>query len=438
MLLLGLDVGSSSVKAGLLRNGWLVGDLVRAAYPTRHQAEKVEVDPHNIFAAVIDAIRQLPAQKKIDAVAFSVMSPAFVLMDRRGKPLTPIITHQDRRALKQAHQIESRVGEKRHLALAGNRPFPGSISSTTFLWFKQNAPAVVKKADLLAHLNTYLLRQFTGARAIDPANASFTGLYNTVTQTGWCEELIKAVGVSPHILPDIHDAATIAGTLTAASAAALGLRQGIPLYTGLIDTSSAMLLIHPKPGQMLNNNGSTDVLALCTDRPKPHPDLLTRALGSGKLWLSVATMAAAGSALNWARDQFFSDLNPKAFDRLLKKLVTQTPSDPAHGVRFDNYLAGQRAGMEQKKAAYANLTLSTTRQDMLAALIESLARDSAARLPLLCAGQKNVDRHVTLTGGLGGALHSLLHRDWPGKWTFHTEDEAALRGLWQLVERSTP
>jgi sugar (pentulose or hexulose) kinase len=199
-----------------------------------------------------------------------------------------------------------------------------------------------------------------------------------------------------------------------------------------------MLLVHPQPGQMLNNNGSTDVLALCTDRPKPHPDLLTRALGSGKLWLSVATMAAAGSALNWARDQFFSEFSPADFTKLLKKLTTRAKSDPAHGVHFDNYLAGVRAGMEQKTAAYTHLTLSTTREDMLAALLESLARESAARLPLLCAGQKKIDRHVTLTGGLGTVLHSLLHRDWPGQWTFHTEDEAALRGLWQLVERSKP
>jgi xylulokinase len=435
MLLLGLDVGSSSVKAGLLRGGRLIGNLVRASYPTHHQAQRVEVDPTNIIAAVKSAIAGLPAPKKIDAVAFSVMSPAFVLMDRRGKHLTPIITHQDRRAQDQAREIEKRVGFKRHLAIAGNRPFPGSITSTTLLWFKQNAPAVVKKTDLLGHLNTYLLRQFAGARAIDPANASFTGLYQTVTQKGWSDELIKAIGIRPSILPEIHDAADVAGTLTETAAASLGLRAGIPLYTGIIDTSSAVLLTHPRPGMLLNSSGSTDVLTLCTDKPRPHPDLLTRAMGSGKLWLSVATMAAAGSALNWARDQFFGDLDNNAFDRLLKKLITNTKTDPARGVVFDNYLAGVRAGMDQKTAAYTNLTLSTTREDMLAALIQSLAKASAARLPLLCAGQGKINRHVTLTGGLGSVLHNVLHRDWPGKWTFHTEPEAALRGLWELADR---
>jgi glycerol kinase len=40
----------------------------------------------------------------------------------------------------------------------------------------------MKKADLCGHLNTFLHRQITGARIIDPSNASFTGFYETLTQ----------------------------------------------------------------------------------------------------------------------------------------------------------------------------------------------------------------------------------------------------------------
>ncbi len=62
-----------------------------------------------------------------------------------------------------------------------------------------------------------------------------------------------------------------------------------------------MLLAGARKGQLLNVSGSTDVLALCMDKAKPHERLITRALGVGQKWLSVATLAAAGAALDWAR-----------------------------------------------------------------------------------------------------------------------------------------
>jgi sugar (pentulose or hexulose) kinase len=71
------------------------------------------------------------AAKRTDIIGLSVMSPAWVAMDRAGNPVTPIVTHQDRRSIEIAREIERRVGKTHHLRIAGNRPFPGSISSTT-------------------------------------------------------------------------------------------------------------------------------------------------------------------------------------------------------------------------------------------------------------------------------------------------------------------
>ena len=70
-------------------------------------------------------------------------------MDMAGKALTPIITHQDRRSVEIARDIEQRLGKRRHLQLTGNRPFPGGISSTTWAWFLQHQPQVLRKADLV-------------------------------------------------------------------------------------------------------------------------------------------------------------------------------------------------------------------------------------------------------------------------------------------------
>ncbi|CAA9405039.1 MAG: hypothetical protein AVDCRST_MAG64-1932, partial [uncultured Phycisphaerae bacterium] len=173
MTLLGLDVGSSSVIAGILNGTKVLKESTRAFYKSRHDGPKVDVDGDAILRAVREAITSLgPAARKVDAIALAVMSPAWVAMDGKGKALTPLVTHQDRRSVEAALELERRVGKEHHLALVGCRPFPGGISSTTWAWYLRHEPGRLKRADLVGHLNTFLHRRMTGARVTDPSNAS--------------------------------------------------------------------------------------------------------------------------------------------------------------------------------------------------------------------------------------------------------------------------
>ena len=439
MQLLALDIGSSSVKGAVIRGRARPGRIVRAAYPTRHEGPRVEVEATALLKAVAGAIAQLgKAARQVDAVAFSVMSPAWVAMDSSGKPLTPIVTHQDRRSIEVALDLERRIGKDRYLQLAGNRPVPGGISVTTWAWYLQNEPRALRKADLVGHLNTFLHRQFTGARVIDPSNASFTGLYRTTDQGGWSAELCEAVGVPARLLPEVIEANVIGGTVTREGASRFGLTAGTPVLAGIVDTSSVMLLSGAAVGQLTNNSGSTDVLGLCTDRAFPHERLLTRALGVGKRWMSVATLAAAGSALEWMGAQFFRDLPRPKFWKLVATLARRAKTGrggrvpPTSTVRFEPYLAGERTSVEQRWGTFTGLTLATTREQMLAALIEALAEASAARIDLFRQLGVGMRRRVMLTGGAQGELADLLHREWKGRWTFYVEQEATLRGLASL------
>jgi xylulokinase len=363
----------------------------------------------------------------------SVMAPSWLAMDHSGKPITPVVTHQDRRSVEQSKQLIARLGKSKLLKLSGNLPFPGGISSTTWLWFQQNAKSLMKKADLVGNLQTYLHHEMNGARAMDPSNASFTGLYETLTQRGFNDELCAAVGATEHQLPQLIEAEGVVGMVTRSAGERFGLTHGTPMLMGCMDTSAAMIYCKPRAGQLLDVCGSTDVLALCTDKPKPHERLLTRALGMGDWWLSVSTLAAAGSALSWAKDQLYADMPIKKFFDCVKVLAADSANE-AGGVTFDLYLAGDRTSIDQSRAAFHGLSLSTTRRQMLAAIIESLARASASRLELLATNPVKIRRNVTLSGGTTAGLSDLLHRDWPGKWKFQLESEATLKGLASLAE----
>jgi xylulokinase len=432
--ILGIDIGSSSVIAGILRGERVLAEAPRAFFKSRCDGPKVEVEPAELLRALRTAVAGLGGRaREVDAIHLAVMCPAWVALDRAGEALTPIVTHQDRRSVAEALELEARMGADRHLGLCGCRPFPGGISSTTWAWYRRHEPQRLRRADLVGHLNTFLHRRLTGARVTDQSNASFTGLFETLTLRGWSPELCANLGVPASLLPEVRDADRVGGRITPAAARAFGLRAGTPMIVGLMDGSAGMLLAGAKVGQLFNVTGSTDVLALCTDRPKPHPRLLTRALGVQGKWLQVSTLAAVASAIYWVRDQMCPGMPIGEFQAGFRRLARRGPR-AAGSVRFEPYMAGERTSIEQRQGAFTGLTLASTREQMLSAVVESLVAASAARLPLLAASGTKLLRTVAVSGG-ADRLDAILRRDWPGRWTFRPVTDATMRGLATLTAR---
>ena len=434
MRVLALDIGSSSVKAAILHGPGLPKDVARETYKTRYDGNQVDVRPEEILRAIRGAIVKLGAGvRRVDLIVSTGMSPSWLALDAKGRPLTPIVTHQDRRSFEQAERIEKKIGRAKHLHIAGNRPVPGGISSTTCAWFMEHQPASKKRVALVGHLNTWLANLLCGVRAMDPSNASFTGLFNTTKLDGWNDELIAAGRAKKSWLPEVIDANVIAGHVTSAGARRLGLQQGTPMLAGIIDGSCPMLLAGATAGRVVHVVGSTDVLAVCCDEAKPFEGLLTRALGVGNCWVSVGTIAAAGSALDWARQTFFADVSVPAFRKLVAKLARKPV---ASGVTFDSRIAGSRTNLSAVSGSLCGLTLGTKREMILCALLDSLAHQSAERLTLFDRAGIHYRHKLFTTGGGAHELSKVLCRDWPGRWTTRTAGEATARGLWFLAQNA--
>ncbi len=432
---LGIDIGSSSVKAAILNGDRIVGQHAYVPFATQRLADWAEVRPATVLSVIAKAIAALgPAAKSVDWINFATMSPAWVAMDADGRALTPIVTHQDRRSLEQAHELRRRVGAEQFLSIAGNEPFPGGISATTWLWFKQNHPDLLAGVDLVGHLTTFLIRQLTGRRAIDPSNASFTGLYETTRLGGWSQSLCDAAEVPRSVLPDLLDADQIAGVVTPAGARRFHLRAGTPVLCGLVDTSAAFFLTELAPGQLLNVCGSTDVLAMLTDKPEPRPDLLTRGLGVGRRWLAVSTLAASGSSIAWVQSRFFSEMPDADFVAKVRKLAEGKVLPPT-SVTFQPYLAGDRMSLEQRQGELGNLTLATTRDDILFAVAKTLAAASARRLGTLSRLGIPFGQKILVSGGERESMDTLLRLDWPKHWRYRPEPDATVRGLGRIQPR---
>ncbi len=123
--LLGFDIGSSSVKSALLRDGKIVGKVMRAGFETRYNGPCVEVDARQITRAIAQVVRQVGAGvRKVDEIVLAVMAPSWVAMDKVGRAITPVVTHQDRRSVEEARALEERVGKQRYLRWPEPGRFP--------------------------------------------------------------------------------------------------------------------------------------------------------------------------------------------------------------------------------------------------------------------------------------------------------------------------
>jgi xylulokinase len=439
MRVLALDLGSSSIKAAYLKAGHVKRE-VKVLTQTHSDGVKVELPAAPLLESLEQAmIQAMDGKSKLDAIAVDTLSPAVVVLDKNNRVLAGCITHQDRRSIAQAKQIEERVGKERHLAIAGNRPFAGGIGSTSLLWLKQKQPDVWRQVARIGQLSSLVNLHLADRWVIDPSQAAFLGLYDTVGLTGWSAELCGAIGLKPQWLPEVAFADQIVGQLSETVARRVGLKSGIPIIGGLVDTSAAVAATAMEPGQLVHNSGSTDVLALCTAAPHPADDVLTRPVGVGakmaKRWLAVSTIAAAGTTIHWMYQNFFRDLPPKKFQKLLAELCLKSGDRSlSGGVAFDPYLAGDRTSMDQRQAAFTGLTMADGRDQMLHAVVWALVQSSQARFNRLSQIQK--PRPTIFTMGGQSELGDAMHRAWPGKFKFQPLEGQANAGLQRIAERT--
>lgn len=454
MRVLAIDIGSSSVKAAILDDSASPetpdSQTVRIEFKTHRDddglAPRAYVHLDAIEDAVFKAISKLKTAATVDLIGATVMSPSWLAMDSKGRPLTDVITHQDRRSVAEAQAIERLVGREKHLARAGNRPYPGGISSTSFAWHLLNEPAM-KKAALVGHLSTWLLFALTGERAMDLSNAGFTGLMAIDGQGrdfgAWDASLIDALAEISRfkpaklrdMMPYVCESNRIVGKATRAGAKRFGLKEGTPVLAGCMDGSAAMLAAGGEIGQLTHISGSTDVLALCTAKPHPSESLLTRPLGIDAKWLSVGTISSAGTSLDWLKATFFSELPDMNAFYAHAEQVLRTRLNP-HGPKFINELAGSRTAMEPRFGAIGKLSLGTTRDEILRALITDLSHESGERMKALQELHVPMLKEVFCTGGVNERIAHELRRDWPRRFKYRSAAEATSRGLIELAKRA--
>src|SRR4051794_1945914 len=178
---MGVDVGSQSVKGVLLDPG---GQQVASAdrgHPMSHPADGwAEQDPLDWYRGVAEVSRRLVESAGIGAgevghLCLSSQVDGVVAAEADLTPCRPAIIWLDRRATAEAADLAGRVGADRIFAITGLNADASHVAPK-IAWLRRHEPGVMRRAAALPTVGGWLLGKLTGALAQDPANASSTML----------------------------------------------------------------------------------------------------------------------------------------------------------------------------------------------------------------------------------------------------------------------
>jgi xylulokinase len=369
-VLLGLDLGTSSVKALLLGEaGYAVGEG-SASYPVRSPRPRwAESSPDRWWNAAVEATKKAVGDRgaQVAALGLSGQMHGVVLTDDRGRPLRSAILWADARSAEQLAAYR-RLGEGVRRRLA-NPPAVG-MAGPSLLWLRDHEPDVYTSARWALQPKDWLRLRLTGEVFAEPSDASATLLYD-LRSDGWDYPVVETLGLRPDLLAPLVASAGAAGTLTERAAELLGLRAGLPVAAGAADTAAAMLgggLLRPGSVQLTVGTGAQIVAPKGSPEPDPHQRTHLYRAGAPDLWYSMAAIQNAGLALEWARGVL-----GVSWEEVYEEAFAVPPG--AGGVAFLPYLSGERTPRFDPGArgAWTGLGLDHGRGHLLRAALEGVA-----------------------------------------------------------------
>jgi xylulokinase len=238
---LGIDLGTSQVKALVMTPGGEILGRGRAGYPVVSPGEgRAETDPaawwRATTAAVREALADASADVEVAAVGIDGQMHGVVLAGDDGNAVRPAILWLDRRAEAEA----ARYGElPAELTWPLGNQASAGMAGPMMSWLAAHEPDVLRRARWALQPKDWLRMRLTGLAATDPTDASGTLLFD-LARGVWADGVIDALGLPGGKLPPVLGSTEVAGPLLPGPASELGLAPGIPVAVGAADTAAAL------------------------------------------------------------------------------------------------------------------------------------------------------------------------------------------------------
>lgn len=424
-LLLALDVGTTSVKAGLFRaDGVCLGTALEEYVLISKSADQAELDPETYWQAACKTIRQVVAQAKIDpanvaGLAVSSQGETTIALDALGNPLRDALVWLDNRAGAQSEKLKALLGAEVY-ERTGIPDVVATWPACKILWIKENEPQVFARAAKFVLVQDFLVQRLCGNYVTD-GSISCTTLFYDITAHDWWSKAVQVVGINLHQLPQLLPVGASAGTLTSRAAAELGLSTHTQVVLGGMDQAVGAIgagnigagVISETTGAALAIQASiTDPMV---DKTKQTPVYVHSVPDE---YLFVPVCPTAGMAFKWFKDQFCGEEIARAEQEgtsvyeLLNRLAESVPAG-SDGLVMLPHLMGAFSPESNPaaKGVFSGFTLHHGRGHFIRAIQEGVAFMLRRNLELIESTGVEIKEVRTTGGGSRGKLWNQIKAD---------------------------
>ena len=278
-LLLGYDVGSSSIKATLMDAG--TGKVLASATSPDRELDIVaaeigwaEQEPSVWWEHVVKATREIRAKAQFDAgdiraIGISYQMHGLVVVDDNKKVLRPSIIWCDSRAVQIGEKAAEDIGADKCLKRLFN--LPGNFTASKLRWVRENEPELYGKIHKMMLPGDFIAMKMTGEIKTTPSGLS-EGIMWDFEGDGLADFVLDNYGIAGDLIAETVPTFSVQGELTGAAADELGLKAGTKIsYRAGDQPNNALSLGVLKPGEIAVTAGTSGVVYGVGDKKNYDP-----------------------------------------------------------------------------------------------------------------------------------------------------------------------
>ncbi|MDE3251368.1 MAG: carbohydrate kinase [Bacteroidota bacterium] len=274
MLLLGIDVGTSSIKVSVV-NADTQQAIVSVQYPeietaiTSLQPGWAEQSPEMWWLHVQAAILKANATKKynprdIGAIGIGYQMHGLVLIDKEQQVLRDSIIWCDSRAVAIGNEAFLHIGEEKCLSHLLNSP--GNFTASKLAWVKRNEPGIYARIHEVLLPGDFIAMKLSGSTSTT-VSALSEGIFWDFKKQALSDDVFGYYGFDKNLMPVIKNVFEPHGFLKPDVAASLSLKNGIPVsYKAGDQLNNALSLNVLQPGEIAATAGTSGVIYSVSDQ----------------------------------------------------------------------------------------------------------------------------------------------------------------------------
>ncbi len=356
---LGIDVGTSSVKVGLMteNGGWTARSAAVAG--ASQGLLDGEMDPEVWWVATraaLAALGEVVALSTVSAIGVIGNTPTLVLVDHRGRPVYPALLWSDTRAHREAQELLAEHTQAQWDDLYGGHiPVSAAYPSAKLRWLQRHEPGVLARTAKILQPKDFINYRLTHVLAGDLWTSK--GLVNLLSQPDRCP--LSALDLDSALAPPCHRPIDIIGSVCPEASQLTGLAAEVPVMAGWSDTLGAVLSLGLEEDDGFILSGTSDSIGMMTRRtPDPTNTVLCAPVWDSGYHIVYGPTSSGLSTVHWANQVLELDL--------FHETATVVGGDPQDLPVFVPFILGQRSPIwnDQVRGAWLNVGIHTTRHQL--------------------------------------------------------------------------